>query len=115
MLKASETVEQDLLANAALQTAIEGKHYWELAPDNTKAPFATYRITQNPAPSKDRPGDYDLEVWCWESNLTKAAQLAELVKTALENAHHRFRGALSGYTDDDKKEGFIKLMFNFKL
>lgn len=115
MKAAAETVQADLLADATLQTAIAGKHYWELAPKSTKVPFVTFRIQELKRGSKDMGGDYNLSVFCFDSNLTKAAELSELVRAALLNANHRFLSGESGYTDDEAKEGFIQLNFNFNL
>lgn len=115
MIAASKTVVADLLADAPLQAEIAGKHYWELAPDNEKVPFLTFRITENPPRTKDGQRDYGLQVRCFEKTLTKAAILAELVETALVAANHKYRGGRSGYTDDEAQEGFVELNFNFNL
>ena len=115
MKNAAIQIQTDLTADTALQALVDGEQYWELAPDNTKVPYITYRITENQQASKDRRGDYDVELWCFEKRLTDAAELSDLVKDAMDKNPYRFRGAQSGYVDDDTKEGFIKLIYNFKL
>lgn len=115
MIEASETVQADLLADAELQTVIEGKHYWELAPKNAKSPLITFRLSETPRRSKDGLEIYGLEVRCFDSTLTKAAQLADLTKAALIKAKHRYQGATSGYVDNEAQEGFVELNFNFNL
>lgn len=115
MKAAAETVQADLTADAALQAVVAGKHYWELAPKGAKVPFLNFRIRENKRPSKDLAGNYQLQVFCFDETLTAAAELSELVKTALVNANHRYQGGESGYTDDEAKEGYIQLNFNFNL
>lgn len=115
MKAAAETVRADLLADGPLQAAISGNHFWELAPEKQVVPFITYRIRENKRPAKDFGGNYDLEVYCWHNSLTEAAELAELAREALEKANHRYRGGESGYSDQEGKEGYIQLKFNFNL
>lgn len=113
MLTGSKTVDKDLAAHPPLVAQIGDAFFWELAPDNQKAPYVVYRLTENAKNNKDSNGTYDLEVWCFGNNLTASAQLSQLTKDALQNGHHRFLGAQSGYVDDDTRQGFIKLIFNF--
>lgn len=115
MKQAATQITTDLAADTALQAVLDGDHYWELAPDNAKVPYVTFRLTENQKASKDRRGDYDVELWCFNDKLTTSADLSELVSNALDKNPYRFRGAQSGYVDDDTKEGFIKLIYNFKL
>lgn len=114
MKKAATRTENALKASTDLQTLLSGKHYWELAPDNVKDEYVTYRILENQQASKDRR-NFDVTHWCFAATLTKASELSELVKAALLNDNQHFRGAESGYIDDDTKEGFIKMVFNFNI
>lgn len=115
MKAAAETVQADLLADTALQAVISGAHYWELAPKEATLPLITFKLRENKRPAKDLGGNYDLQVFCFEKTLTAAAELSELVKTALINANHRYQGGESGYTDGEAQEGYIQLNFNFNL
>lgn len=113
MIAAAEFLETALLANEDLQEVVNGAHFWELAPDNQKGAFINFRIIENTRASKDRRGDYDVQLFCYSKTITAAAQLSELVKDALD--HLNYRGAISGYADSPDKEGFIQLNYNFKL
>lgn len=115
MIEAAKTVTADLQAATALQAEISGAHFWELAPENQAVPFITYRIRENKRPSKDKGGNYDLEVFCWHNGMMAAAELAELAREALISANYRFLAGESGYSDQEGKEGFIKMSFNFNL
>jgi hypothetical protein len=115
MIEASRVVVADLLADAPLQAVINGGNFWELAPDNAKVPFVTFRIVERPRRTKDGREDYDLQVRCFDDTLTKAAELSGLAKTALKEANYRYLGGRSGYTDTEAQEGFVELNFNFNL
>lgn len=115
MKQAAITVKEDLMADANLQAVVQGDHFWELAKESQKTPFITFRLSENKRISKDTDGTYDLEVFCFGKTLMAAAELSDLAKIALENANHRYNGGVSGYTDDQAREGYIKLNFNFNL
>lgn len=115
MIKASEKINTDLLADTDLQNRIAGNHYWEIAPDNFTGDLVVYRLTENKMATKDRAGDYDVRFLCIAKTITGAATLSNLVKTALQDKEYRFLGAESGYTDDEAREGFIQLNYNFKI
>ncbi len=115
MNAAAETIENDLTADTALQAVVNGKHYWELAPDDAKVPFITYSIRENVRATKDRRGNYDVVVRALGSTLTNAAGLADLAMTALRNQNYRYQGGTSGYVDSEAREGFIEMNFNFNL
>lgn len=114
MKVAATRTETALKASTALQALINGSHFWELAPDNTKGEYVTYRIFENTPASKDRRS-FEVTHWCFAPTLTRASDLSELVKEAMLVDRQHFSGAESGYVDDDTKEGFIKLVFNFNL
>lgn len=115
MKAAATRTETALLASTELQTLISGKHYWELAPDNVKNEYVTYRILENQSVTKTIKRNFDVTHWCFAKTLTKASELSELVKEALMADNQYFMGAESGYVDDDTKEGFIKMVFNFNI
>lgn len=115
MKAAAERTNTALLANTELQALVNGKHYWELAPDNTKGVYVTYRVLENQAVTKTIKRNFDVTHWCFAPSLTHASDVSELVKEALLNDGQYFRGAESGYVDDDTKEGFIKMIFNFNI
>lgn len=91
--------------------------FWELAPENARPPFITYRINENIRATKDRTGDYSFSVWSWAKNINQAADLDALVQQALEGAtdnYHPSR-ANSGYVDDDVRSAYIERIFNVKI
>jgi len=114
MIQAAKTIQDDLKADTALQAVLLGRSYWELAPDNYALPVITFTVIEDAAVSKDRNA-YRSVVRCFGETLTSAAQLAELAKTALKNAHHKYKGGQSGYTDTEKREGYVELNFNFNI
>lgn len=109
---ASEYVNQVLMAYAPLQAVINGKHYWELAGKNEKGSFIVYRLVENIIPTK-QSREFVAKIYCFGTSLTEAAEVSELVKEAFDGKGY-FRGGTSGFTDDEKKEGFIELNINFK-
>lgn len=113
MNNAAQKIEATLQNNTALQAVLQGKQFWELAPDNTKGVYVTYRIRENFAGATKNRRNYDTELYCFGATLTESAALSELVKTALELGGMYFRGAESGYVDDETKEGFVKVIFTF--
>jgi hypothetical protein len=115
MKVAAEKTNTALLANTDLQALVSGKHFWELAPDETKGVYVAYRVLENPAVTKTIKRNFDVTHWCFAPTLTLASDVSELVKTALLNDGQYFRGAESGYVDDETKEGFIKMIFNFNI
>lgn len=114
MKLAAERTTTALLNSTALQALVNGKHYWEMAPDNTKGIYVAFRIAENIGLSKDRR-NYDVTHWCYADTLSEASDLSDLVRAACLADGQHFRGGESGYFDTDTKEGFIKLIFNFNL
>jgi len=112
---AAQRIESALNANTALQALVNGKHFWELAPDNIKGFYVAYRITENPGVTKNAKRSFEVTHWCYGRSLTQVSALSELVKQASENNGQYFLGAESGYLDNDTKEAFIKLIFKFNL
>lgn len=110
---AAAKIEALLTAGTALQTLVSGAHYWELAPDKQTLPFITFRIIENTQATKDRTGDYDISVFCFDETLKGASDISNAVKIALEEFN--YRGGISGYQDSEAREGFIQLNFNFKI
>ncbi len=64
MKLAAERTTTALLNSTALQALVNGKHYWEMAPDNTKGIYVAFRIAENIGLSKDRR-NYDVTHWCY--------------------------------------------------
>ena len=115
MNQAARTINTDLNADADLQAVVQGKQYWEFAPDNTKTPLITYSIRENKRPTKDKGGNYDVKVRCFGKTLVEASTVSELVYKALIATNYRYRGGESGYTEIEPFEGFVELNFNFNL
>jgi len=94
--------------------------YWELAPEAVILPFGTYSLEQLPGASKDYPGDYILRLYIWAGTINEAADLAEFIKTDLQDLRKqgllkwRFTGMKSGYSSTDAKEGFIEINYTLK-
>ena len=103
------------MANPVLQGAISGRHYWELAPANTKGTYSTYRILENEVTSKTPRRSFDVEIWSFAATVTGAALLSEMVRAALLGSGMYFKGGESGYVDDNTREGYVKLIFKFNL
>lgn len=114
MNTAAERINTDLEADTALQAVIAGKSYRGLAPKNAKVPFVVYRIKENKRPSKDT-GEYEVQIICYQDSLTKASILAGLVKDAFEDNIYRYLGGSEDYADQEGKEAYRELNFNFKI
>lgn len=115
MLEASKKINADLAADAPLQQVISDNHFWELADDNAKVPFVTFSIRENKRGSKDRRGNYDVTLRSFAKNLTEAAILSDLVRSAMEDKQYRYLNGESGYVDSEAREAYIELNFNFNL
>ena len=105
-------------SDAALTALIPGGLFWELAPEGTEVPFATFRVEQTPAATKNYSGSYRVTFFIWDSTLTKSGVIHEAMKTSIENndsATWRFIGATSSYREADAKEAFIESIFTFNL
>lgn len=113
MNNAAAYIESVFTGHPPLQAEVNGDHYWEIAKKNQQGKFIVYRIIEETPPTKDRR-EFLAKVYCFAPTLTEAADISELVKDAFEGRGH-YRGGTSGFTDEEKKEGFIEQNFNFKL
>jgi hypothetical protein len=118
-MKAVATILNNiLLADANLQAVVEGKHYWELVPEEDQEPYIAFSITENAEATKERSGDYDIRVSIYGLSLDNVSEVDALTKIALEGQHGVTRifnrGAQSGYTDEEVRKAIIIRNFNLK-
>lgn len=84
-----EVLSTRLLADAALAAVVEGKIYPSKAPQETAAPFVVFFIVSAvpegtyTTKTGDDPSTHRLQVDCYGEDALQAAQLAQLVGTAL--------------------------------
>ena len=114
MVTASEYINTTITGNATIAAALTNGFYWELAPEDTATPFATYRIIENPARTKSFSGAYEVSVFVWDATLRAAATVADTIKAEVPQAW-RYTQGRSGYTSTDAKEAYIELLFTFNI
>ncbi|AGO49132.1 structural protein [Cellulophaga phage phi39:1] len=108
-----------LLASVDLQNLVNGKHYWELVPEDDKPPFITFSIIENTEATKDFSGDYEIRLTSYEKTLGDVSIIdSELKKTLVNFSDGVTRvknlGAQSGYSDDETRSAVIIRNFNLK-
>lgn len=105
----------DMLSDTSITAITNGKHFWGLADEKTQEPFITYKIRENSEATKDRSGDYDVDIYIWEKGLTKAGIIYDKIKTVARSLNFRYRGGESDYTDGEARTAYIRMGFNIKI
>ena len=116
MQAAAQHIYTTITNNANIMALLTNGFHWELAPEKTNTPFATYRVEEAPF-SKDGANTYTVNFYVWTTKLLAAANIADTIKTEIKNSDVKWRwvSASSGYTNFEAKEAFIELIFTFKL
>ncbi|HET8885234.1 MAG TPA: hypothetical protein VFM70_02670 [Salinimicrobium sp.] len=106
-----------ILEEAALGTAVEDKIFWELAEQTTQIPFVVFTVADSGPGTKNGLTEIEVNVRVFGSSITASATIAKQLRNAIDsnNTRWRDRGARSGYTNTDAKEGYIEITYNFKL
>jgi hypothetical protein len=118
MRTGSQHITTVIRGNANIMARLTNGLYWEIAPEGTTTPLATFSITQVPGPSKDFSGQYTVNVFVFEETLTNAATTAAIIVQEIKNSdsnNWRLTNQNSGYTSDVAREAFIQLTFTFKI
>jgi len=90
--------------------------YWELAEEETTYPFITFTVQGERPVTKEGMRDYEVKVRVFAKSLTASATIGKVITDTLkETSTWKDRGMRSSYTDNEAKEAFIELTYNFKL
>ena len=94
-----------------------GEHiYWELAEEDTDYPFITFTVQGERPVTKEGMRDYEVKVRVFAKSLTASATIGKVITDTLKDTTTwKDRGMRSSYTDNEAKEAFIELTYNFKL
>lgn len=107
-----------ITSNAAIMARLTNGLHWEIAPEGTKVPMATFSVTKSPGPSKDFGGEYTLNLYVFDTTLTNSAVTAQVITSQIKvdpSQNWRLTNQNSGYTSDEAREAFIQITFTFKL
>ncbi|MEO0573211.1 MAG: hypothetical protein AAF039_16005 [Bacteroidota bacterium] len=118
MNEAAEKIKSMITTHQPLVDMLSGGLHWELAPETVERPFITFSLSENQKATKERSGDYDVQLFIWAINLTASGQVKELVEDAAlayNEVGFRYRGANTGYTTDEARDAFLQMNFNFKI
>lgn len=114
MINASTHVSEVLSGITGFNAAVFGNIFWGIAPENTPYPFVVFKISMKTLATKERFGDFSVDVFVFSKTLKNSATIFDqLLDSKPRNWH--FSSAESDYTSDDAREAYIKGNFDFKL
>lgn len=113
ILQASKYITATL-ADARISALTQNVN-WELAEQNAKPPFINFTVSDSGPGTKDRFGAVECEIRAFGNSITQSAEIIEVVREVAKEQGWKDRGATSGYTDTQAKEGFVQVNFNFNL
>ena len=105
-----------VLTHPAILAVVTGGVYWELADQEAEWPFVNFSFQGDKPISKEGKREYNVFVRIFAESLTQGATIAQEIHNNIKsNSNWYDRGNRSGYTDNEAKEAFIELTYNFKL
>lgn len=113
MLEVSQHITTTL-ETPEIQAAVTGGIFWELADEDADYPFMNFSFKAAPPVTKEGIRDFEVNLRVFAKSLTSGATIAGVIQDALKSSRWRERGYRSGYTDNEAKEAFIELTYQFK-
>jgi hypothetical protein len=117
MLKTAKHITTTL-SDAAILALVTGGIYWELADQDAAMPFANYSFKASKKITKDGIREYEVKLRVFAENLNAVSTIAETISERLDLTSRWKENPdfiNMGYTDNEAKEAFIELTYNFKL
>lgn len=115
MYTAAEYIYNELVGSTAITAQIPTANmYAIIAPIETSGDFLTYSLTGDGTATKDRSGDYTVEINVFVDGVLSATQKADVISNHfLENTSLRLRSESMRFTQDLQR-AYISLTFTFK-
>lgn len=110
----SDRIYEILNNNAALTALVNDKIFPLVADQGIQYPFVNYHVSEDPAYSKDGKIEVIVSITSYAKSYNDAAELADVVKAALEDAAVPERFYYLGGSPNYNEEKLISVNQNYK-